>query len=50
MVVPVKIWHAGLEQMKMSGRYLAGDNFVIRPQIPFIAKLFVHVPDTHISG
>jgi hypothetical protein len=47
-VVPVKIWHVGLEKMKMSGRYFRGDNFVIRPQIPFVAKLFVRVPDTHI--
>ena len=48
MVVPVKIWHAGLERMKMSGRYLRGDNFAIRPEIPFLAKLFIKVPDTHI--
>jgi hypothetical protein len=48
MVVPVKIWHPGLEQMKMGGRYYKGDNFAIRPEIPAIAKIFVHVPDTHI--
>jgi hypothetical protein len=48
MVVPVKIWHVRLEQMKMSGRNLQGDNFVIHPQIPTIAKVFVRVPDTHI--
>jgi hypothetical protein len=48
MVVPVKIWHAGLERMKMSGRYLRGNHFVIRPEIPFLAKLFIKVPDSHI--
>lgn len=48
MVVPVKIWHVGLEGMKMAGRFYKGDNFAIRPQIPFVAKIFVHVPDTHI--
>jgi hypothetical protein len=48
MVVPVKIWHAGLEQMKMAGRYYRGDNFVIRPDLPSVAKIFIHVPDTHI--
>jgi hypothetical protein len=34
--------------MKMSGRLLRGDNFVIHPEIPAIARLFIHVPDTHI--
>jgi hypothetical protein len=47
-VVTVKIWYSGLEQMKMSGRLLRGDNFVIHPEIPAIARLFIHVPDTHI--
>ena len=47
-VATVKISFAGLEGMKMSGRFLKGDNFLIRPEIPAVAKLFVHVPDTHI--
>ena len=47
-VVTVKISFAGLERMKMSGRFLKGDNFLIRPEIPAVAKLFVRVPDTHI--
>lgn len=47
-VVTVKIWHAGLEQMKMSGRFLRGDHFIIHPEIPAIAKLLIRVPDTHI--
>ena len=47
-VVTVKVSHAGLDQMKMSGRILRGDNFVIHPEVPIFAKLFIKVPDTHI--
>lgn len=47
-VVTVKVSHAGLEKMKMSGRFLRGDNFLIHPEVPIIAKLFIKVPDTHI--
>src|SRR5947207_13395629 len=47
-VVTVKVSHAGLNRMKMSGRFLRGDNFVIHPEVPIIAKLFIKVPDTHI--
>jgi hypothetical protein len=32
----------------MSDRLLKGDRFVVHPEIPLIAKLFVHVPDTRI--
>jgi hypothetical protein len=48
LVVPVKIWHASLDKMQMAGRAYEGDNFVIRPELPFVAKIFVRVPDTHI--
>jgi hypothetical protein len=34
--------------MKMSGRSLKGDRFIVHPEIPFIAKFFVNVPDTKI--
>jgi hypothetical protein len=34
--------------MKMSGRSLRGDRFTIHPQIFFLARLFVDVPDTKI--
>jgi len=47
-VVTVKISHGGLDKMKMSGRFLTGDRFIIHPEVPVIAKLFVHVPDTKI--
>lgn len=46
--VTVEILHGGLDQMRMGGRLLKGDRFVIHPEIPLIAKLFIHVPDTQI--
>src|SRR5436305_1993572 len=36
-VVTVKVSYAGLDRMKMSGRFLRGDNFIIHPEIPAIA-------------
>ena len=47
-VVTVKVSHGGLDRMKMSGRSVKGDRFLIHPEIPLIAKLFIHVPDTRI--
>jgi hypothetical protein len=47
-VVTATVSYAGLDRMKMSGRYLRGDNFIIHSEIPAIAKLLIHVPDTHI--
>ena len=34
--------------MRMSGRSLKGDRFIVHSEIPFIAKFFVTVPDTKI--
>lgn len=48
LVVAVKVSHVGLERMKMAGRYLKGDHFVVRAETSLLAKLFVHVPDSHI--
>jgi hypothetical protein len=47
-VVAVTISHGGVDRMRMSGRSVKGDRFVIHPEIPFIANLFVNVPDTKI--
>lgn len=47
-VVTVTISHAGVDSMRMSGRSLKGDRFTIHPELPFIAKFFVTVPDTKI--
>jgi hypothetical protein len=32
----------------MAGRTPRGDRFIIHPEIPLIAKLFINVPDTKI--
>ena len=47
-VVTVTLSYGGLNRMRMGGRALKGDQFIIHPEIPFIAKLFVKVPDTKI--
>jgi hypothetical protein len=47
-VVTVKVSYGGLDRMRMSGRSLKGDRFIIHPEISLIAKLFVSVPDTKI--
>src|SRR5438876_7815581 len=47
-VVTVTISHGGVDRMRMSGRSLRGDRFIIHPEVPFIAKFFVNVPDTKI--
>jgi len=47
-VVTVKISHAGLDRMRMGGRSVKGDRFIVHPEVPAIAKLFVNVPDTKI--
>ena len=47
-VVTVTISHGGLDRIRMSGRSVKGDRFVVHPEIPFIAKFFVDVPDTKI--
>ena len=47
-VVTVKISYGGLDRMRMSGRLLRGDRFIVHPEIPFLAQLFVNVPDTKI--
>ena len=44
----VQLSYGGLDRLRMSGRSLKGDHFVIHPEIPPIAKLFIHVPDTQI--
>ncbi|MBI3895293.1 MAG: hypothetical protein HY313_05130 [Acidobacteria bacterium] len=44
--VAVEIEYGGLDQMRMAGRVLHGDRFVIHPTIPWVVDLFVDVPDT----
>ena len=47
-VVTVAMSYGGHETVRMSGRGIPADHFVVHPQIPAIAKLFVKVPDAHI--
>jgi hypothetical protein len=47
-VVTVTISHGGVDRMRMSGRLVKGDRFIVHPEIFFLAKLFVDVPDTNI--
>ena len=47
-VVTVTISYGGLDSMRMAGRSLKGDRFIVHPEIPAIAKLFLNVPDTKI--
>ena len=47
-IVTVIISHGGVDRMRTSGRSLRGDRLTIDPEIPFIAKFFVNVPDTKI--
>jgi len=48
-VVTVKILHGGLSiRCRWAAGSLKGDRFVIHPEIPLIAKLFIQVPDTQI--
>jgi hypothetical protein len=47
-VVTVTLSHGGLDRVRMSGRSLKGDRFIVHPEVPAIAKLFVTVPDTKV--
>lgn len=47
-VVTVKLSYHGIDQMRMSGRVLRGEHFLIQPEIPAIAKLFIKISDTHL--
>src|SRR6266536_3109065 len=47
-VVTVTISHGEVQRMRMGGRSPKGDQFIIHPEIPLFAKLFINVPDTKI--
>ena len=44
----VELSYAGRDGIRMAGRTIAADRFVVHPKIPLIAKLFVKVPDAQI--
>ncbi len=47
-VVAVNVFHAGLDRIEMRGRIFRGSHFIIRPNLPVIAKWFIRAPDNHI--
>lgn len=47
-VVNVDVFYSGRDRVPMSGRILTGDHFVVHPKLPWIADLFVDVPDAQI--
>jgi hypothetical protein len=44
----VTITHVGAQRIDMAGRKVDSDKFLIHPEVPAIAKLFVKVPDEAI--
>jgi len=44
----VSIVHDGPDPVQAAGHSVRGDRFTIHPEIPAIARLFVHVPDQHL--
>ena len=44
----VELSYGGVDELRMAGRQLRGDRFIIHPKLPWYAKLFVKIPDTHI--
>jgi hypothetical protein len=47
-VVTIELSYGGLDRVRMSGRVLQGEHFIVHPKVPRIARLFVAVPDHHI--
>ena len=47
-LVSVELSYGGRDRIRMAGRAIAGDRFIVHPKIPAIAKLFVKVPDAQI--
>lgn len=43
-----EVSYAGVDRIAMSDRELSAEHFVIHAKIPWIARPFVHVPDSHI--
>jgi hypothetical protein len=47
-VVAVELSYAGTDRLRMAGRTLTGERFIVHPKLPWVAKLFVDVPDAQI--
>lgn len=44
----VELSYGGRDRIRLAGRTIAGDRFIVHPKLPFIARLFVQVPDATI--
>ena len=44
----VELSYGGRDRIRMAGRTIAADRFIVHPKIPAIAKLFIKVPDAQI--
>ena len=40
--------YGGLDRVPMGGRTIRGERYIVHPKLPFIAGLFIDVPDAHI--
>lgn len=47
-VVTVEASYGGLDRLRMSDRVLRGERYIVHPKLPWIAGLFIDVPDAHI--
>jgi len=47
-MVTVALSYNGRDTVRMSGRAIPAEHYVVHPKIPAVAKLFVKVPDAHI--
>jgi hypothetical protein len=47
-LVTVQLSYRGLDQIPMAGRTVKGDCFIIHPEVPALAKLFIDARDTQI--
>lgn len=45
-LVDVELTYRGIDTLRMGGRKLRGERYVIHPKVPDIAELFVDAPDT----
>lgn len=47
-VVTVEMSFGGLDRLRMGDRTIRGERYIVHPKLPFVADLFVNVPDSHI--
>jgi hypothetical protein len=44
----VEMSFGGLDRLRMSDRFIRGEHYIVHPKLPFIADLFMNVPDAQI--